>query len=234
MTYRARVVGMIGLLSLAGISSASAQLSGQLSGPSGAMRWGREPVPAAGVCFYDDVEHRGEYFCAKPGESFDRIPGGMSDRISSIRIFGRVEVIVFRDVRFRGPSARFSNDVRNLRREGWNDRVSSLRVVRDDREWERDRDRAPVWGLSEAIPREGACFYKETNYRGEFFCVPQGASIASVPPGFNDRIASIRVTRATVIIFSDGEFGGRSTRVSSNISNLGGNWNDRISSMRVY
>ena len=223
MANRTTVVLLVGLLSVAGVRSASAQL-----------RWGREPLPPAGVCFYDDVSHRGEYFCARPGESFDRLPGGMSDRISSIRVVGRVEVIVFRDVRFRGPSARFSNDVRDLRREGWSDAISSLRVVRDDREWERDRERGPAWGSNQPIPREGACFYQDANFRGQYFCVPQGASFASVPPGFNDRISSIRVIRAIVIIFSDSEFGGRSIRVSSNVPNLGGSWNDRISSIRVY
>jgi hypothetical protein len=64
--------------------------------------------------------------------------------------------------------------------------------------------------------------------------VPQGASIGVLPPGFNDRISSIRVMRSTVIIVSDGEFGGRSTRLEPDVPNRGGNWNDRISSMRVY
>jgi hypothetical protein len=215
------MVGLVSMLSIAGTGRASAQ-----------MRWGHEATPAAGVCFYADVEHRGEYFCARPGESFDQLPGGMGDRISSIRVFGRVEALVFRDIRFRGPSARFSNDVRDLRREGWNDKISSIRVVSDAREWERER--APVWGSNQPIPREGACFYQNANFRGQYFCVPQGASIGVLPPGFNDRISSIRVMRSTVIIFSDGEFGGRSTRLERDVPNLGGNWNDRISSMRVY
>jgi hypothetical protein len=51
----------------------------------------------------------------------------MNDRISSIRTFGRVEVRVFQDSRFEGRSARF-DDVRNLRSQGWNDRISSIRV----------------------------------------------------------------------------------------------------------
>jgi hypothetical protein len=52
----------------------------------------------------------------------------MNDQISSIRVFGDAEVTVFQDRRFEGRSTRFSGDVRNLKDEGWNDRLSSLRV----------------------------------------------------------------------------------------------------------
>jgi hypothetical protein len=52
----------------------------------------------------------------------------MNDKITSIRIFGRAEVIVFKDIRFDGGSSRFDIDVSNLKNEGWNDRISSMRV----------------------------------------------------------------------------------------------------------
>jgi hypothetical protein len=52
----------------------------------------------------------------------------MNDKISSIRVFGRADVTVFQDVRFSGRSVRIGGDVRNLKDEGWNDRISSLRV----------------------------------------------------------------------------------------------------------
>jgi hypothetical protein len=71
---------------------------------------------------------RGEYFCAGAGESLTAVPDDMNDRISSIRIYGRADVIVFRDVRFSGDSARFRGDIENLKNEGWNDRISSIRV----------------------------------------------------------------------------------------------------------
>jgi plasmid stability protein len=93
-----------------------------------AQRWGRENFPRDGVCFFKDPGFRGEYFCARSGDSLSAVPDDMNDRISSIRIFGRAEVTVFRDVRFSGRSARFETDVRNLKDEGWNDLISSLRV----------------------------------------------------------------------------------------------------------
>jgi hypothetical protein len=95
-----------------------------------AQRWGREKTPGDGVCFYEDADYRGDYFCVRAGESLDSVPPGTNDRISSIRIFGRAEVTVFKDRRFEGSSARFDDDVRNLRNERWNDRISSVRVRR--------------------------------------------------------------------------------------------------------
>ena len=93
------------------------------------MRWGSGPLPQAGVCFFDDTNFRGQYFCVRPGENVAQMPGGMNDKISSLRVIGNVEVMVFRDVRFRGPSGRFLTDVRDLRREGCNDQISSIRLI---------------------------------------------------------------------------------------------------------
>jgi hypothetical protein len=89
---------------------------------------GSERDPRDGACFYEDADFRGERFCAQTGENVERLPSGWNDRISSIRIFGRAEVTLYRDGDFEGSSARFDGDVRNLGDEGWNDRVSSLRV----------------------------------------------------------------------------------------------------------
>ena len=91
-------------------------------------KWGHESEPGSGVCFYKDPEFHGEYFCARDGESERDMPRGMNDKVSSIRIFGNSSVIVYQDSRFEGRSSRFDYDVPNLRREGWNDLVSSFRV----------------------------------------------------------------------------------------------------------
>jgi hypothetical protein len=108
-----------------------------------AQRWGRDRFPDSGACFFRDADYRGEYFCIRAGDDVGRLPDEMNDAISSIRMFGRAEVIVFRDVRFNGGSSRFASNVRNLREEGWNDRISSLRVQIAPREGGdfRDRDR---------------------------------------------------------------------------------------------
>jgi hypothetical protein len=93
-----------------------------------AQRWGRERFPDSGACFFRDAEFRGDYFCVRAGDDVGRMPEGMNDAISSIRLFGRAEVMVFRDVRFNGGSTHFDHDISDLRDAGWNDRISSLQV----------------------------------------------------------------------------------------------------------
>jgi hypothetical protein len=104
---------------LAGAGTASAQI------------WGRPPEPrGGGVCFYEHIDFGGRYFCARVGEQFDRVPRGTNDEISSVRVFGNAEVVVFRADDMRGDSRRFSSNVRDLRRAGFNDRISSFVVQR--------------------------------------------------------------------------------------------------------
>src|SRR4051812_39139496 len=90
--------------------------------------WGSAGTPRDGACFYKDANYHGEYFCVRNGEDMPSLPGDVSDSISSIRIFGRAEVTVFVDNRFRGRSQRFTNSVSNLKHDNLNDRVSSIRV----------------------------------------------------------------------------------------------------------
>jgi len=95
-----------------------------------AQRWGREATPRAGACFYRDANFEGDYFCVRSGDAIDELPRGMNDQISSIRTFGgNVEVTVFQNPNFNGRSKRFDDRVSNLQLEGWNDRLSSLRVM---------------------------------------------------------------------------------------------------------
>jgi hypothetical protein len=206
-------------------------------------RWGRERLPDAGACFYENINFGGRYFCVRPGEQLTSLPSKMGDEISSMRLVGAAEVTIFKDKNMRGRSARFAADERDLRREGWNDQISSLvvgRGIRDDRNGRgrgsRDdrRELVPVWGRAEPMPRQGACFYEDANFEGRYFCVARGAAYPALPRGFNDRISSIRVFDARVQIFQNDDFRGRSTESRGDVRNLRGNWRDTVSSIRVY
>jgi hypothetical protein len=232
MINRKSIVCVIGLFCLFRAEAASAQ-----------PRWGRERLPQAGACFYEDINYGGRYFCVRPGERLPSLPPGMGDKISSLRLVGAADVVVFRDTGMRGRSARFSGDMRDLRREGWNDQISSLEVSpREVRPRVEDRprggegwrgDRPPVWGR-EAVPREGACFYRDADFRGPYFCVPRGSTYTSLPRGFNDSISSIRLFGSGVRIYQDVNFRGRSTEIRSDVRDLRGNWRDSVSSIRVF
>ena len=195
-------------------------------------RWGRERMPQAAACFFEDRNFHGRYFCVQPGERLRSLPDGMGDRISSVRVLGAADLTVFRDKDLRGRSARFLGDVRDLKREGWNDQISSVEVGRGAGGWRGDR--GPVWGSTEPMPREGACFYKDSGFRGQYFCAPRGATYTGLPRGFNDSISSIRVFGAEVRIYQDRNFRGHSTEIRSDVPNLRGDWRDDVSSIRVF
>jgi hypothetical protein len=201
-----------------------------------AQEWGRPRVPQSGACFYEHIDFGGRYFCYRSGTSNDDVPRGLNNEISSIRIFGDAEVLVYRDGDFRGSSRHFESSVRDLRREGLNDRISSLRV--DERRYGRGDGRGRgrsggPWGRP-PVPRSGACFYQDIGFGGEYFCAPVG-SRAEVPRGTNDEISSVRLFGdAAVTVFRDGNFRGSSRRFDGDVQDLrGSGWNDRISSYSI-
>jgi hypothetical protein len=105
------------------------------AGAGAQSRWGRPTVPRDGACFYRDQNFDGEYFCTVAGQDIASLRG-MDDQITSIRVFGNVQVTLFREDRFRGRSAVLQGDVRNVG-DDWNDKISSI-SVRDA--YGRDRD----------------------------------------------------------------------------------------------
>lgn len=101
----------------------------------------------------------------------------------------------------------------------------------------------PRWGRPHP-PKTGACFYKDSDFRGDYFCLKRGERWPSMPAGFNDRISSIRLFRdARVRIFVDSDFRGANLRIDHDVNDLRGirlpdnpskSWNDRISSIAVH
>jgi len=84
-------------------------------------------------------------------------------------------------------------------------------------------------------PREGACFYEDANYRGQYFCAQAGDDLSRLPSGANDRVSSIRLFGgAEVTIFDNVQFRGGSLRITSDVRNLTDEgFNDRVSSIQV-
>jgi peptidase inhibitor family I36 len=99
-----------------------------LAAASVASAQGSGPLPRDGACFYEDTQYRGRFFCVESGDSLDAMPSGANDRVSSIRLFGRADVRVYRDTRFRGESLRLRSSVRDLEGEGFDDAISSIRT----------------------------------------------------------------------------------------------------------
>jgi hypothetical protein len=108
------------------------------------------------------------------------------------------------------------------------------------------RDDGPEWWHSGSRgpsnrPRSGACFFKNVNFTGDYFCSDRGANIRQVR--LDDEISSIQVFgHANVTIYKDPNFSGPQATTDRSISDLHQwrmpnnpnlNWDNRISSARI-
>jgi len=79
---------------------------------------------------------------------------------------------------------------------------------------------AQSWGRSD-WPRDGVCFFRDADYRGDYFCVKTGDDLRSLPRGMDNEISSMRFFgRAHVLVFRDKEFEGRSEQFDTDMPNL--------------
>lgn len=101
------------------------------------------------VTLYEHADFRGGSLTLGVGELIENLTRarfsngeGMNDRISSIRIEGDAQVIIFQDAGFRGGFRRIAHSVSDLSESapGWNDAISSLRVEMSRGESGPDRD----------------------------------------------------------------------------------------------
>jgi hypothetical protein len=88
--------------------------------------------------------------------------------------------------------------------------------------------------------RGGACFYKDSNFRGDYICLRRGENRPAL--NMNDSISSIRVFGgARVNFWVNSNFNGQRAGTANDVPNLkdwripgtNSSWNDRISSIRV-
>jgi hypothetical protein len=83
--------------------------------------------------------------------------------------------------------------------------------------------------------------YKHVNFQGDSLCWDAGEEVPDLRAlGWNDTISSIRTFgNVRVAVYEDHYFEGRRLIVEGDLADLthqaagGGNWNDRISSLRV-
>jgi len=132
--------------------------------PAHAQRWGRGPTPRAGVCFYQDINYGGRYFCTDAGTSTPQLSSSDNDEISSIRLFGNAVTTIYRDPNFRGSSRVINSSVSDLRAMGFNDRISSYEVG------------SANYNSSRAVPRSNAPYGANAPYGSN---VPYGPEVQS-------------------------------------------------------
>ncbi len=180
-------------------------------------RWSRGNELRDGVCFYMDGDYQGEEFCIDGNESQRKIAERYNDRISSVRISGRTQVVVYEHENFGGTRRILNSDTPNL--GDFNDKITSIEVAGDRS------------GSSEAGDK--VCFYVDRDYQGEEFCVDGNGSQRKIAERYNDRISSARIPGGTqVVVYEHENFGG-ARRVLTNDTPGLGDFNDKITSIEV-
>jgi len=89
-----------------------------------------------GICVYEEPNYQGRSECWSNGERLNDLArtGGWSDRISSVRVFGRARAVAYRDIGFRGESLVIDRDMPDLRQvsansfRNWSHQISSIDV----------------------------------------------------------------------------------------------------------
>jgi len=196
-----------------------------LLGPS-ASAWAACEPTADQASFYTDANFRGSCVVRSLGDyPTSEAIGLRNDSISSLRVGANAQVIVCKDVQFRGDCILLDHDVSflNDRRVG-NDAVTSLKVQ--------------ALGTNQCPPGPNqVSFYTNADFLGQ--CVTRGlgdyptAGSIGLP---NDSISSIRVgSGAQVFVCADDKFRGRcevltGSQVNLRASSVG---NDQITSLKV-
>ena len=121
-------------------------------------------------------------------------------------------------------------------REDWYGRDRNRQDAYGDYSRNRDWDyggQYGSWGYGNA-PRDGVCFYTDAGFRGEEFCAGSNERRRFVGDHFNDRISSIRLLGgARLIVYEHDDFNGDRRTITHDVTNLAGNFNDKISSFEV-
>lgn len=87
------------------------------------------PVSRDRICIYEDVNYGGRSQCWSADDQERNLSGsGWNDRISSVRLYGRARVELYRDADYRGGRLRLDRDTPDLGAMNWNDQVSSFQV----------------------------------------------------------------------------------------------------------
>ena len=81
------------------------------------------------ICVYEDINYGGRSQCWNADEEERNLNGrGWNDRISSIRVYGRARIEVYRDADYRGQRMRIERDAADLGAINWSDQISSFQV----------------------------------------------------------------------------------------------------------
>uniref|UniRef100_A0A8C3MSK7 Uncharacterized protein n=1 Tax=Geospiza parvula TaxID=87175 RepID=A0A8C3MSK7_GEOPR len=123
---------------------------------------------------YQHADYKGQLLVLEEGDH-DFVGKKMNDRISSLQVITENlsptemgKIIIYEHVNFQGMSKEFTTDTPNLTAVGWNDIVSSVKVI------------GQPWVA-----------YEHVEYKGRFLVFEEG-EYSSVGKEMNDKISSLQ------------------------------------------
>ena len=144
--------------------------------------------------------------------------GIQNDDITSIKVNSGYKVIAYMDNNFTGTSVSYTSDQSNVSTT-YNDKISSIQIYRYS---------------TDAV----ATFYADANYAGFAAGLPLGTYTLSQLQEYgitDNSITSLKVNSGyKVIAYVDVNFSEASILFTSDQSNIGSTYNDRISSIQIY
>ncbi len=193
------------------------------------------------VCFYEHTDFLGRELCVNPGERSDFL-SGFNDAISSIRVWGKIDVRVCEHAGYGGRCMTVAQDETYVG-DQWDDRISSYQVGNegsDDlrqadaraRAEKRQRDRRARRKIVERMARTDPnkiCFYEDAHFQGRERCTVGGMRGDFVGEELNNKTSSIRVYGTVGARVCDGPArDGECIFISSTIEKMEYPWDNRI------
>lgn len=185
-------------------------------------QWMSLHVPRDGACFYTKPDFNGERYCVGVDENLGTLPHTFSRKISSIRLYGQAEAVLFGGRNFQGEQLHMAKSVSDLKTpaevqssENWRKRVQSVRIVFNPAL----PPRAPR-RTSDGIPDHGACFFEKQRYKGSRICVAAGERL-NIPEDSREHISSIRLYgRSHAVLYDEPDFAGTQSEIWSSERDL--------------
>jgi hypothetical protein len=204
------------------------------------------------ACVYQDGEYKGLSLCLAVGEedadltlrtwTTNLSSGNWNDRISSVKVGFNTKIVLWTDINFGGDRVILQYDSCNNTSprwsnmpKGWNDRVSSFKVMSCD-----NIVSDPGVGANQVI------FYEHRDYGGMTLPYNGTADVRDLtqvttnlsPANWNDRISAIAIGSSMKVIFykdincpqPPGENGILTVSSPCLVSS---GWNDKISSFKI-
>jgi len=176
-----------------------------------------------GVTLYKDCNYGGSNVSLGAGYYNTNEMGIGDDAISSIRVSNGYSITLFENASFSGKSTVYNDDVSCLG-FNWNDRVSSIRITRDNQGGGYNNNNNAVVTL-----------YADCKYQGDNKTLGIGYYNANDLGIGNDALSSLRISNGySITVYSDINYKGSNTTFNDDVYCMSGMWNDRVSSIYVY